>query len=122
MAALVGESSLLARSGDTDEALAGFQQILLNGRDRSLVGTWVGVRNLVDLLVRLGEEEPAALLHGKLVAGTDGHPTDDQQAALDALRSRLGDEAFTDLMARGAALTTLEAIDLALDVVARLRA
>ncbi len=122
LSALVGESSLLARSGDTDAALAGFQQILLNGRDRSLIGTWVGVRNLVDLLVRLGEDEPAALLHGKLVAGTDGRPTDDQETAIDELRSRLGGGTFADLVARGAALTTLEAIDLALDTVARLRA
>ena len=123
MLALSGEAALLARVGESDEALAGFQHLLSYWRDRDAGQViWVTVRNLVDLLARLGEDEVAARLHGRLADTQQHDVTPTQQRALDDLRTRMGHEAFAAAMARGAGMAPREVMDLALDTIARLRA
>jgi hypothetical protein len=68
------------------------------------------VRNVVELLVRLGDDEHAAVLYGAVLARTAAPPPfgADAQRLADAeatLRRRLGANAFATASARGAAMS-----------------
>lgn len=121
--ALVGEAALLGRSGDTDDALAGFQRYLTRFQDsRRPVGSRVALVNLADLLARLGEDDVAARLCGHLGLRPEFDLTTRQEEVVDALAARLGVQGYADALERGRRLSASAALDLALDTIARLRA
>jgi tetratricopeptide (TPR) repeat protein len=68
---------------------------------------WLNLRYITRLLVRLGQHEAAALLHGSLRAG--GKPSPLQTTQIAELRDRLGD-GFDDAVARGAAMPRHEVV------------
>lgn len=120
--ALTGEAALLARSGDAAEALAGFQRLLTQFRERTHFSARIALVNLVDLLARLGEDDAAARLCGQLEIEPELDLTPVQQEDLDDLADRLGPEGFAQALQRGGELSRTAALDLALDTIARLRA
>ena len=117
--ARVAITSLLARHRSPREALASFPGLI--GHWRRLgdwTHQWTTLRNLVPLLVRLGADEPAALLSGALRTADTGGPAfgDDAVRIAEAdqtLTARLGPDAFHALAERGGAMSGEEAISLA---------
>ncbi len=91
-AALVTLASLCTRRGDTNRALSLFREAVRLWRrftgDRQQLTT---LRNLVELLARVGADEAAATLHGA-VTGGDAPAFGEEAERLDA--------AWTDLVAR----------------------
>jgi ATP/maltotriose-dependent transcriptional regulator MalT len=126
--ALVSRTSLRGRHGDPLVALRLFDDVIRYWRRGGGWSTqWITLRNLVELLARLGTHEPAAVLYGACTASTTSPPsygpeTDRLNAVVDTLVSSLGERAFRDARARGEALTDDEAVSLALDVTRRLLA
>ncbi len=123
-AARLTASSLRARTAAPSDAVAGFRRLIEHWRDMGdHTHQWTTLRNLVELLTRLGEDEPAARL-----IGTVDHrapvPTFGREEALvgegtATVQARLGARAETlmrtgqddDLDAAvGHALTTLRRI------------
>ena len=117
--ARVAITSLLARHRSPREALSSFPDLI--GHWRRLgdwTHQWTTLRNLVPLLVRLGADEPAALLSGALRAADTGGPAYGDDAvrlaeADEALIARLGADTFHALVERGGAMGGEEAITLA---------
>ena len=87
---------------------------------------WITLRNLVELLARLGAAEPAAVLYGACTATTTSAPygqeADRLEAVVGTLVSSLGEEAFDDAKARGSALGEGEAASFASAVIRSLLA
>ncbi len=123
--AMVSLASLHARLGDEQRAMELFADVV--GHWRRL-GDWTHqlttLRNLVDLLVRVGADEPAAVLYGAVrdaappSFGAEAERLDDAWAQLE---ERLGSETAADLADRGRQLRSPEVVDRALTILAELR-
>ena len=118
-------SSLRARSADPADALAGFERLI---RHWDRVGDtnhqWTTLRNLVELLVRLGDLPRAALVLGSVTNSprpTFGPEEERLRDAAELIRAGLGDQA-DELVERGAALDLDATIRLALDALTELGA
>ena len=117
--ARVTSTSLLARHQDAHEALAAFPELIDQWRRvGDWTHQWTTLRNLVPLLVRLGADEPAALLYGAQSAAETAAPAfgDDAarlKTACETLRGRVGPAEFEALVARGGELTGPDAVELA---------
>jgi predicted ATPase/DNA-binding SARP family transcriptional activator len=126
--ALVSATSLRGRHGDPRLALPLFENVIGHWRrGGSWTHQWLTLRNLVELLTRLGGHEPAAVLYGACTASTTSPPTygpeaDRLEAVVGTLVSSLGERAFGDAKARGEALSDDEAVSFALAVTRRLLA
>lgn len=71
---------------------------------------WITLRNVIDLLSRLGADEPAAVLCGALDASRNaaslfGADVDRLASTAAALRVRLGEQRYRRCLDRGAAMT-----------------
>jgi hypothetical protein len=122
LAAIAGLSSVscAARLGRTDDALAEFGELIghfhLTG---SWAQQWTTIRALIETLVRLDRDEPAAVLYGALTASRTAPPvvgTDVSRVAeaVAALQARLGDNRFAALADRGSRMDEEEVISYAL--------
>ncbi len=126
--ALVSNTSLRGRHGDPRVALRLFEDVIGHWRrGGSWTQQWLTLRNLVELLARVGALEPAAVLYGACTASTTSPPSygpeaDRLEAVVATLASSLGDVAFADAKARGEILSDDEAVSLALAVAARILA
>lgn len=115
-AALVSATSLLGRHGDARQALRLFEDVLQHWQRR---GNWIQqritLRNLVDLLARVGAHEPAAVLYGACTASSTATPAYGAEArrlqgVVAALVSNLGQQRVEEATARGARLSGDEAV------------
>ncbi len=126
--ALVSNTSLRGRHGDARLALRLYEDVIRHWhRGGSWNQQWLTLRNLVDLLARLGADEPAAVLYGACTASTTSPPSYGPEAyrleaVVGTLVSTLGEKAFGEARARGASLSDDEAVSLALAVAARILA
>lgn len=95
--ALVSLASLCGRRDQTDRALALFRETVAHWRPLgAYTQQLTTLRNLVELLVHIEADEPAAVLHGAVTAGATpsfGAEADRLAAAWDQLVTRLGAEA-----------------------------
>jgi tetratricopeptide (TPR) repeat protein len=109
-------AALQAQSGDPARALRSF---------RDVIGTWRrspdlmfashGLGSLIVLLARIDRLEPAAILHGAVVAAAGSSAfAPELTAAVERLRDRLGAASFDEYSRRGARLELHEAHDVAL--------
>jgi tetratricopeptide (TPR) repeat protein len=114
-------AALHARSGEPRAALQGFERMLASfgeATDIASVSAWRAA--LVVLLAKLGHFEAAATLHGTFAALIDAkgvfreHPE-----AVEQVREALGDDAFSEATARGAAMSLREASNYAVEQVQR---
>lgn len=126
--ALVSNTSLRGRHGDPRLALRLFEDVIRHWRrGGSWTQQWITLRNLVELLARLGAHEPAAVLYGACAASTTSPPSygpeaDRLEAVVGTLVSSLGERAFGDAKARGETLSDDEAVSFASAVTRRLLA
>jgi hypothetical protein len=126
--ALVSNTSLRGRHGDPLTALRLFEDVTRHWRrGGGWTQQWLTLRNLVELLARLGAQEPTAVLYGACTASTVSQPlygpeADRMKAVVDILVSSLGEEAFAEAKARGATLSDDEAVSFASAVTRRLLA
>ena len=118
--ALVSLASLAGRLGDTDRALALFRRAVDHWRRLGdYTHQLTTLRNLVELLARVGADESAALLHGAVAAGATpsfGPEAGRLAAAWETLEDRLGADAAAMLARRGRELTPTRMVDEALAV------
>lgn len=124
--AMVSLASLHGRTGEEERAIDLFAEVISHWRR---LGDWTHqlttLRNLVELLVRVGADESAALLHG---AVRDAAPPSfgDEAARMDdawaQLEERLGPDTAADLANRGRQLRSPEVVDTALAILAELTA
>lgn len=125
--ARVSATSLRARHGEPSAALGAFAEIIgwwLERGDRPHLVTTL--RNLLDVLLRLGADEPAAELWGSVGSDRGSRSFGAERArldhALDTLSARLGAEALTGLLAVGKARDLTGAARAALATVVELAA
>jgi hypothetical protein len=124
--ALVSRTSLRGRHGDPRVALELFDDVIRYWRRGGGWTTqWIALRNFIELLARIGEDEPAAVLYGACAASTTSPPSfgaeaDRLAAIVDTLVDRVGEPAFLDARARGEALSDDEVVSFALSVTQRL--
>ena len=108
--ALVSASSARGRSRDPGAAIGPFREIVDHWwQAGDWTHQWTTLRNLVDPLLRLGADEPAAVLLGATSAAASAPPVYGVGAerlaeAAAVLRARLGPERFAGADARGRAL------------------
>jgi predicted ATPase/DNA-binding SARP family transcriptional activator len=117
--ALNAAVALCGRRGPPDQALALFREAIGHWRatgNRALIVTTL--RNLVVLLARIGQDEPAAVLAATLEraapAKTYGAEAERIATALAAARQRLGDAAYARAWDAGGRRTLEEAADQAM--------
>ena len=126
--ALVSNTSLRGRHGDPIVAVRLFEEVIRHWRRiGSWTQQWLTLRNLVELLARLGAHEPSAVLYGACTASTASPPSygpeaDRLEAVVGTLVASLGEEAFREAKARGEAFSDDEAVSFALAVTRRLLA
>lgn len=122
-AALVSATSLLGRHGDARQALRLFEDVLEHWQRR---GNWIQqritLRNLVDLLARVGAHEPAAVLYGACAASSTATPAYGAEArrlqgVVATLVSSLGQQRVEEATARGATLSGDEAVSFASETI-----
>ena len=119
--ALVGLASLLGGSQEPGVALPLFRAIITRWRRMGIWHhQWTTLRNLVQLLIRIGSSEPAAVLIGAIRAGSTataafGADADLMETAAERLRDVLGPSRWSEAYDRGAAMSGDEALDLACD-------
>jgi hypothetical protein len=124
--ARMSSTSLQGRHGDPHVALRLFEDVIGHWRlGGSWAQQWLILRNLVELLARLGAHEPAAVLYGACLASTTsptsyGPEADRLDTVVGMLESILGEAAFGDATARGATLAYDDAESLALATIRRL--
>ena len=117
-------SSLRARTADPADAVPGFERLIRHwDRVGDETHQWTTLRNLVELLTRLGAHAPAARLLGAV--GTATRPTfgAEQQRleeARDTMRAHLGEEADA-LISAGQQADLDAAVELGLDTLRQLR-
>lgn len=116
--ALVSLASLTGRRGDPEQAIGLFRRTIAHWRSLgAYTQQLTTLRNLVDLLVRVGADEPAAVLHGAVRAAATpsfGAEAARLAAAWDELERRLGPQARSAAQ-RGAMLTEQQVVTVALD-------
>ncbi|HKE98795.1 MAG TPA: BTAD domain-containing putative transcriptional regulator [Actinomycetes bacterium] len=121
--ALVSAASLRGRHGDPHTALRLFRDVIRHWhRVGNWTQQWTTVRNLTELLARLGAHEAAAVLHGAVTTSSTAAPlfgADAERLAATArtLRRRLGQDAFRHAAARGAELSDDDAVAHACSVI-----
>jgi tetratricopeptide (TPR) repeat protein len=80
--ATVGLHSVRARAGRVDDALTGYREVIdYFDRTGNWTHQWTTLRNLADLLRRLGDDEPAAVLDAAADHAPDAPPVRDRPAA-----------------------------------------
>ncbi|HEX6255580.1 MAG TPA: BTAD domain-containing putative transcriptional regulator [Euzebyales bacterium] len=123
---LVTAASLHARHGNASRAVELFRETIDRWRRaRNWTQQWVAVRSIVGLLLRLGANEHAAVLHGIVLSRSTSSPAfgaDAQRLAAAAaeLSARLGEAGFATARARGVAMSDDQAIAWTRDVLDRL--
>ena len=122
--AQVSTLAALTRTGDTEAAMAAFVPVLAHyRRTRSLTHGITALRNLIGLLVRAGDDEPAMVLLGALsnpdVKSTYGIESERLVSARETVVERVGAGPVEAWLAEGAARTPAWAIDYAIDVLDR---
>ena len=123
--ALVGLASLLGRSGRPGTALPQFLAIIDRWYDMGIWHhQWTTLRNLVQLLLRIGCSEDAAVLIHAIEASTTaatafGTDAERMADATDALQTALGECGWSSALARGAALSDNDAVIFARDAISR---
>ena len=117
-------SSLRARTADPADAVPGFQRLIRHwDRLGDETHQWTTLRNLVELLTRLGAPRSAARLLGAVSTATRPTFGAEQQrleAARDTLRAHLGDEADA-LIGAGRGDDFAAAVELGLTTLEQLR-
>jgi predicted ATPase/DNA-binding SARP family transcriptional activator len=108
--ALVSLASVTGRHGAAERALALFRATVCHWRPLGAqTQQLTTLRNLVDLLVRVGADEPAAVLHGAVTAGatpTFGDEADRLAAAWRRIELHLGADAARHAADRGRGMST----------------
>lgn len=116
--ALVSLASLCGRRGDTDRALALFRETVAHWRRLGdYTHQLTTLRNLVDLLARIGADDVAAVLHGALTVGSTpsfGAEAERLAAAWEQACQRLGPDVAKTAAERGAHMPLAEMVDTAL--------
>ena len=126
--ALISATSLRGRHADPRLALRLFDDVIQHWRrGGNWTQQWLTLRNLVELIVRLGADEPAAVLYGACTASTTAPPiygpeVDRLEGVVATVVSRLGQQAFDQARRRGASLSDEEAVSFASAVTRRLLA
>jgi predicted ATPase/DNA-binding SARP family transcriptional activator len=124
--AAVSAASLQARHGDPTRALRWFGEVIDRWRRTgNWMQQWTTLRNLAELLVRLGEDRPAAILYGaatggdraERVYGAEAHRLDEARSLL---ATRLGAQSLAALTDQGGQLSGAESVTLASDEIARI--
>ena len=122
---LLGAAALRARSGHHAGALASYHELIDHlRRTGNWIVQWTTLRNLVELLVALGQDEDAAVLLGACDTASSAPPVhgvhgERLAGVRSGLRERLGDAGWTEISGRGADLHDRAAGVFALDAVAR---
>ena len=123
--ALVGLASLLGRSGAPGTALPLFRSIVDRWRQMGVwTHQWTTLRNLVQLLVRMGSWEAAAVLSGAISAhGTDvqafGTDAERMRAATERIAARLGSSSWAEANGRGASMSDQDTVSFACEAIDR---
>ena len=119
--ALVGLASLLGGSQQPGVALPLFRSIITRWRRMGIWHhQWTTLRNLVQLFIRIGSSESAAVLIGAISAGRTataafGSDADLMESAADRLRVVLGRSRWLDAYNRGVAMSGDDVLTLACD-------
>jgi predicted ATPase/DNA-binding SARP family transcriptional activator len=123
--AMVSLASLCGRTGEEDRAIRLFSEVIVHWRR---LGDWTHqlttLRNLVELLVHVDANEPAAVLHAAVVDAsppTFGEEADRLATAGAELERRLGPDRLAAATTRGQLLQPGQMIDHALDALEGLR-
>ena len=126
--ALISATSLRGRHAEPHVALRLFDDVIQHWRrDGNWPRQWLTLRNLVELIARVGADEPAAVLYGACTASSTspqiyGPEVHRLEGVVATLVSRLGQEAFDQARRRGASLSDEEAVSFASAVTRRLLA
>ncbi len=115
---LVAAAMVRTRHGDPADAAPLYLAAVDHWRDSGIwTKQWITLRNVMDLLVRLYRDQPAAILLGALDSPTGwAHASaanTEQMAHADALTQRLGAGTFEVLRRQGAAMTEDEVVAVA---------
>jgi predicted ATPase/DNA-binding SARP family transcriptional activator len=117
--ALISAGSLHTRHGNPTRAAALLGEAIDHwSQAGNWTQQWITIRHVIDLLVRLGVQEPAAILYGALAGSTTATTAYGADAARlrchsDTLRTELGAKRYIVAVERGAASTDDDAIHLA---------
>lgn len=121
--ARVTAASVRARHDQPSRALPAFAEVLRHWRrSGSWTQQWTTLRNLAELLVRLGADEPAVTVATAVESQHSATPvfgagSDRLERSMARARHRLGEEAFATARARGASLPPHEAVAFALTAI-----
>lgn len=124
--AAVSATSVRARHGDPRRAAALFHGVIDHWQSGgNWTQQWTTIRNVVELLVRAGCDEPATLLLGALDSSDTASPAFGAAAvrlvaARRVLSERLGAGTLAVMTARGAAMDDLQALQVTCDALGRL--
>jgi predicted ATPase/DNA-binding SARP family transcriptional activator len=119
--ALLSATSLRGRHGQPDQALRSYLEAIEHWhRHGNWTQQWITLRNLIELLVRVGADEPAAVLYGATTTSPTAPPTfgaeaERLHAAVEALTHQLGTGSFEAAIRRGSALDDPGVVALAID-------
>ncbi len=126
--ARVSLSALRSRHGSATTALRSFREVIEHWQQLGdWTHQWTTLRNLAELLARIGADEAAAVLHGAVTHPRTGAPAfgagEHRLAAVAAtLAQRLGAESFAAVARRGADLGEDEVVGHALTEIDRVLA
>jgi predicted ATPase/DNA-binding SARP family transcriptional activator len=115
----VSATTIRARHGDPHQALLGFPELIaLWHRAGNWTQQWTMLRSLVSTLVRLGQDEPAAMIYGALTASPTAPPLFGADGArlavaVDTIERRAGRAQCGAWVDRGRHLTDDEVIAIA---------
>jgi predicted ATPase/DNA-binding SARP family transcriptional activator len=121
--ALVSLASLCARHGDPHDALPLFSEVIEHWRQAgNWPQQWTTLRSVVTLLIRMGADQPAAILYGALTTAATatspfGADADRLTEARRVLKTRLGSERFAALTAQGSAMTDEDVVAFAYETI-----
>jgi predicted ATPase/DNA-binding SARP family transcriptional activator len=117
--ALLSATSIRGRHGEPRQALRSYLDAINHWHQLgNWTQQWITLRNLIDLLARVGADEPAAELYGATASSATAPPTFGPEAqrlhaVIAELTRRLGQEAADEATQRGATLSDDEVVDLA---------
>lgn len=119
----VSMASLRTRLGDPVRALRGFADLITRWqRTANWTQQWTTLRNLVELLIELGADESAAVLHAATTAPETGAPSFGAEAAklraaAEKARQRLDSQAYQAAAERGRRLSAKDAVRTATEAI-----